>query len=127
MKLLLDTHTFLWWAEQPERLSNSAVTACKDPSNELFLSVASIWEIQVKVQLGKLKLKLPLTDLIREQQRNLIQVITITQSHVFELDQLPPHHRDPFDRILIAQSRVENLILLTADAMIKQYSVQVFW
>ncbi len=127
MRLLLDTHAFLWWAEQPERLSKLAFAACKDESNELFLSLASIWEIQIKVQFGKLKLDLPLADLVQEQQENMIRLLPITQSHIFELDALPSHHRDPFDRVLIAQSRVENLILLTTDAMIKQYPVQTYW
>jgi len=105
MKLLLDTHIFIWWADQPETLSPDALSALEDEANELLLSVASVWEMQIKIQLGKLKLSLPLKDLLKNQQEtNDLTVLPVTLTHVLALDALPFHHKDPFDRLLIAQS-----------------------
>ena len=84
MKLLLDTHIFIWWADQPEKLSPDALSALKDEANELLLSVASVWEMQIKIQLDKLKLSLPLKDLLKNQQEtNDLTVLPITLTHVF--------------------------------------------
>ncbi len=128
MRLLFDTHAFLWWAEEPAKLSPPVFAACKDRSNQLLLSIASIWEIQLKVQLGKLRLQLPLANLVQDQrERNQIGILPIVLTHVLELDNLPLHHRDPFDRILIAQSRVENITLLSNDAIVTQYPIRVLW
>ena len=102
MKLLVDTHIFIWWADQPERLSQAALSALEDEANELLLSVASVWEIQIKIQLGKLKLSLPLKELIKNQQEtNNLTVSPVALPHVLALDALPFHHKDPFDRLLI--------------------------
>ena len=90
MKLLLDTHIFIWWADQPEKLSPAALSALQDEANELFLSVASVWEMQIKIQLGKLKLSLPLKDLVKNQQEaNGITVSPVTLTHALALDALP--------------------------------------
>lgn len=90
MKLLLDTHIFIWWADQPERLSPSALSALEDEANELLLSVASVWEMQIKVQLGKLKLNLPLKELLRTQQAtNDLTVWPVELPHVLAVDALP--------------------------------------
>lgn len=86
MKLLLDTHAFLWADNEPEKLSRRAQELCKDPENTLIVSVASIWEMQIKNQLGKLKLKLPLADLIRQQQENGFEILAVEAAHVFTLD-----------------------------------------
>jgi len=103
MKLLLDTHIFIWWADQPETLSPAALSALEDEANELLLSVASVWEMQIKIQLGKLKLSLPLKDLVKNQQEtNNLTVSPVALTHVLALDALPFHHKDPFDRLLIA-------------------------
>ena len=126
MNLLLDTHVFIWWALTPERLPTPFASACLDPSNTLFLSVASVWEVQIKVQLGKLDLHQPLESLIRsQQQQNALVLLPVQESHVFELTQLPNHHKDPFDRMMIAQTRVEGLTLLSTDAKVLLYPVQV--
>jgi PIN domain nuclease of toxin-antitoxin system len=102
MRLLLDSHTLIWWTIFPERLSEKVSDLLADSSNDLLLSVASIWEMQIKVQLGKLKLDLPLPDLIESQkQTNNLQILPIELTHIWSLDGLPHHHRDPFDRILI--------------------------
>ena len=126
MRLLLDTHIFIWWADQPEKLSPAALSALEDEANELLLSVASVWEMQIKIQLGKLKLSLPLKDLIKNQQEtNDITVSPVALTHVLALDALPFHHKDPFDRLLIAQSIEEDLTLVTADSQFSAYSVKL--
>ena len=90
MKLLLDTHIFIWWADQPEKLSPAALSALEDEANELLLSVASVWEMQIKSQLGKLKLSLPLKELVKNQQEtNDLTVSPVALTHVLALDALP--------------------------------------
>jgi PIN domain nuclease of toxin-antitoxin system len=126
MKLLLDTHIFIWWADQPEKLSQAALSALKDEANELLLSVASVWEMQIKIQLSKLKLSLPLKELIKNQQDiNALSVSPVTLTQVLALDALPFHHKDPFDRLLIAQSIEEDLTLVSADSQFSAYSVKL--
>jgi PIN domain nuclease of toxin-antitoxin system len=126
MKLLLDTHIFIWWADQPEKLSPAALSALEDEANELLLSVASVWEMQIKIQLGKLKLSLPLKELVKtQQQTNDITISPVELTHVLALDALPFHHKDPFDRLLIAQSIEEDLTLVTADSQFSAYSVKL--
>ena len=126
MKILLDTHIFIWWADQPERLSPAALSALEDEANELLLSVASVWEMQIKIQLGKLKLRLPLKEVVKDQQEtNDLTVSPVTLTHVLALDALPLHHKDPFDRLLIAQSIEEDLTLVTADSQFAVYSVKL--
>lgn len=127
MKLLLDTHAFMWCDSEPEKLSRRVQELCKDPENILLLSVVSIWEMQIKSQLGKLKLRMPLPELIREQQENGIEILPVEPNHTFALDSLPNHHKDPFDRLLIAQAIVEGAVLVSADPLIKQYPVSVEW
>lgn len=127
MKLLLDTHIFIWWADQPERLSPAALSALQDETNELVLSVASVWEMQIKMQLGKLKLSLPLKEIIQNQQEtNDLTISPVALPHVLALDALPFHHKDPFDRLLIAQSIAEGFTIVTADSQFSAYSVQLF-
>ena len=126
MKLLLDTHIFIWWADQPEKLSPAALSALQDEANDLLLSVASVWEMQIKIQLGKLKLSLPLRELIQNQQEtNDLMVSPVALTHVLALDSLPFHHKDPFDRLLIAQSIEEKLTIVTADSQFSSYSVKL--
>jgi len=126
MKLLLDTHVFIWWADHPEKLSSAALSALKDEANELLLSVASVWEMQIKIQLGKLKLSLPLQELIRNQQEtNELAVLPVALTHVLALDALPFHHKDAFDRLLIAQSVEEDLTVVSADSQFSAYSVKL--
>jgi PIN domain nuclease of toxin-antitoxin system len=99
MNLLLDTHIFIWWADQPEKLSNAVLSALEDEANELLLSVASVWEMQIKIQLGKLKVRLPLKELVKNQQEtNDLTVSPVTLTHVLAVGDLPFHHKDPFDQ-----------------------------
>lgn len=124
MKLLLDTHIFIWWATAPENLSASALDALEDKNNALLLSVASIWEMQIKSQLGKLKLPDSIQNLIHSQQTiNGVQPVPIEVAHVLGLEALPFHHKDPFDRLLIAQSIAEGATLVSTDSKFSIYAV----
>jgi PIN domain nuclease of toxin-antitoxin system len=128
MKLLLDTHTFIWWANEPEKLSKKVLAACQDNSNTLILSVVSAWEMQIKMQLGKLKVSRPIEELIKaQQQANSLQVLPIELAHVMSLSNLPAHHKDPFDRLLIAQANIEAATLISVDPVFSSYGVQVLW
>lgn len=128
MKLLLDSHAFIWWSSEPEKLSSRARTGFEDSNNVLLLSVASVWEMQIKLQLGKLKLVAPLRTLIENQQRNNgLQILRIDIEHAFTLDTLPPHHKDPFDRMLIAQANTEELFVVSKDEIFKAYPVKLLW
>lgn len=128
MKLLLDTHAFIWWATEPEKLSPKAQGSFVDASNSLLLSVVSIWEMQIKSQLGKLRLNLPLRELIESQrQTNSLQVLSVELEHVLALGNLPTHHKDPFDRLLIAQSMVEDAFLVSMDNAFASYAVKLLW
>ncbi|GAB4506077.1 MAG: type II toxin-antitoxin system VapC family toxin [Anaerolineales bacterium] len=128
MKLLLDTHTFIWWDSEPAKLSPQALALCQDTQNMLLLSVASIWEMQIKFQLGKLRLALPLKEIIESQrQTNNIEILPVTLAHVLALEHLPAYHKDPFDRLLVAQAIVEEAVLVSGDPNIAKYPVQVVW
>jgi PIN domain nuclease of toxin-antitoxin system len=128
MKLLLDSHAFIWWSSEPEKLSSRARAHCEDGNNILLLSVASVWEMQIKLQLGKLKLAAPLRILIENQQRNNgLQILRIDIEHAFALDTLPLHHKDPFDRMLIAQANAEDLFVVSKDEIFKAYPVKLLW
>ena len=122
MRLLLDTQVFIWWDSEPEKLSPRALALCQDPSNELLLSVVSLWEIQIKSQINKVRLRLPLSNLVQGQQEtNDMAILPLTASHIYGLDGLPSYHKDPFDRMLVAQARVEKLWLVTSDEMVSKY------
>jgi len=128
VKLLLDTHTFIWLATAPEKLSSAALEACSDLDNDLYLSVVTPWEIQIKTQLGKLSLPASLEHMIaRQVKENGLTIMPVTLSHVYALDGLAQHHRDPFDRLLIAQAMVENMTVVSRDGWFGAYSVSVIW
>ena len=128
MNCLLDTHTFVWLDNGSSELSPTAKSLISDPENILFVSLVSIWEIQIKVAIGKLILSLPLAEIVYDQQQeNNIRLLPLTLAHILELDNLPSHHKDPFDRLLIAQSRIEGLTLITRDSNIAKYPVSVMW
>ena len=127
MRLLFDTHTFLWWANEPAKLSSRVLSLCQDPSTDLILSIASIWEMQIKAQLGKLSLPMSLQTLIAQHQENGLQLLPIVLSDVLALDALPLHHKDPFDRILIAQSIHHKIPIASADALFDNYPVTRIW
>ena len=126
MKYLIDTQIFIWWDSNFERLSKKLLQLCEDVDNTLVLSVASIWEMQIKSQIGKLYLGRSLEQIIDEQiHNNQIELLPIKASHVFGLQKLPFYHKDPFDRIIIAQAQAENLPILSVDAIFSQYQITV--
>ncbi|MCW6053619.1 type II toxin-antitoxin system VapC family toxin [Lyngbya sp. CCAP 1446/10] len=123
MKLLLDTQCWLWWFAQPERLNEEAIAHIADEMNELWFSVASIWEIGIKNAIGKLPLPEPIDSYISSRMVQLgVQYLEIRAPHALRAAALPLHHRDPFDRMLIAQAQIEDMTLVSADSMFKQYS-----
>ena len=128
MKLLLDTHTFIWWDSQSSQIPAGMLDLLRNPENSVLLSLVSIWEIQIKAHLGKLELRQPLLDIVQRQERqNGITILPITLAHIVELDQLPWHHKDPFDRLLIAQSRIESATLVSKDQVFGHYDCQRVW
>jgi PIN domain nuclease of toxin-antitoxin system len=129
MRLLLDTHVFIWWNSDYSKLSSKARNLIEDENNELILSVVSVWEMQIKLQLGKLPVMPASLDIIisRQQSENALAILPVQLEHVFAIDDLPLLHRDPFDRMLVAQAKAENLPLVTHDAMISQYPITIIW
>ena len=128
MRILLDTHALLWWLANDSRLSKTARDTIIDGRNALLWSMASSWEIAVKVGIGKLKLSRPLHQLYVEIVTNqAVELLPVTHDHCTLLAGLPLHHRDPFDRMLVAQAQREELPLLSADPKISRYEVEVLW
>ena len=128
MNLLLDTVTIIRIALDESLLSATAVDAYRDSSNNLFISVVSIWEILVKNKLGKLPLPVPLQELLEPiQAATKLEVLPLKQSAVYRGASLPDLHRDPFDRLLVCQALDESLTILTPDLEIKKYPVEVIW
>lgn len=128
MRLLLDTHTFLWWDADANQLPDSLLSSLQDPTHNLILSVVSVWEMQIKAALGKLELRTPLAKLVSEQRaKNGIHVLPIHLQHVLTLEMLPDHHKDPFDRLLIAQAKSEGLTLVSKDKVFTSYNVPLLW
>jgi PIN domain nuclease of toxin-antitoxin system len=113
MKLLLDTHAFMWWDSDPTKLSAPALAALRDSTNEVWLSVVSVWEMVIKAQLGKLALRLPLADIVSQQQANGLLILPLTLAHALGVEALPPVHKDPFDRVLISQASIEGAELIS--------------
>jgi len=128
MKALLDTHTFLWWITDDPRLSTKVREIIGEGANELYLSAASGWEMAIKVSLGRLRLPDALERFIPEQLAlNAIESLPVQMSHALRVYALPDYHRDPFDRLLIAQAQLEGLPILTRDTQIARYQVKTIW
>ncbi|MFI5382129.1 MAG: type II toxin-antitoxin system VapC family toxin, partial [Tepidisphaerales bacterium] len=126
MRLLIDTHVFLWSKMNDPRMSRTAWTMLRAPDNELLLSAVSIAEMAVKTSIGKLSLGVPVPEFVTTGMRNgQITELPMRISHAIELSTLPPHHRDPFDRLLIAQARAEGIPLMTDDSQMARYEVEV--
>lgn len=123
MKILLDTHTFLWFIGGNLKLSNTARKLIEDQANDRILSVASIWEIAIKVNIGKLKLNMSFTSLVKDHiQGNAINLLTILPEHLDCLLLLPFHHKDPFDRLIISQGKTEDTTILSKDEIFDEYN-----
>lgn len=127
MRLLLDTHAFLWFYAGNNQLSNTAEGLINDLGNECFLSIASIWEIGIKTSIGKLELRVDFAGLAEFMATNRIALLPIAFGHIQQLQSLPFHHRDPFDRLLIAQAFTEHLTLISRDEIFQQYAVSLIW
>lgn len=127
MRALLDTHALLWWLVDPDRLSARAREVIGGDA-ELFWSAASSWEVAIKTALGRIKLPEPPRSLIPKMLREqAIRPMDVTQAHALTVADLPLHHRDPFDRMLVAQASLEKLVVLSADKIFLEYGVEVVW
>jgi PIN domain nuclease of toxin-antitoxin system len=128
MNFLLDTHTFIWFIEGNESLPSQLRPLISNPEHGMYLSIASLWEMAIKVGQGKLDLGYPFEILIPEQlQRNTITVLGISLEHIFHVTKLPLHHRDPFDRLIIAQSLVNAIPVIGVDSSFDPYGVTRIW
>jgi PIN domain nuclease of toxin-antitoxin system len=128
MNVLLDTHAFLWWITDSSRLSQVARRTLAAGSNQLFWSAASAWEVGIKFALGRLPLPGPPEGYLeRHLDLNGVSRLPIVEVHGYRAAALPPHHADPFDRMLVAQAQVEDLSILSADRAIRPYDVEVVW
>ena len=127
-RLLLDTHVFLWWVTDDPNLTTVARRAIADAHNECCLSLASCWEMAIKLSLGKLRLTKPVGRFVTEQlAANDFTLLNIELRHAVKIEKLPFHHRDPFDRLLIAHAVTEKLIIVTADSVFANYGVNILW
>jgi PIN domain nuclease of toxin-antitoxin system len=128
MKHLIDAHCLIWALDEPDRLSAPAVTVMQDPANELLISAGTVWELSIKTGLGKLTLSLSFRHWMDKAIGDLrLALLPITLDHAERLTSLPPHHRDPFDRLLVAQSLVEAIPLVSADVIFEQYGINRVW
>ena len=127
MKILLDTHTFLWFLGGNTELSKQARMIIENAEHEKYISIATFWEIAIKNSLGKLTLDVPFAELKTEVLKNRFQILPVTFEDTLQLITLPFHHRDPFDRIIISQAKVNNLTLVSRDNNFSLYSVSLLW
>lgn len=131
MQFLIDTHTFLWFVSNAKELSKTTKILIEDGNNEIFLSIASLWEISIKTALGKLSIKGKYESVIDDVNDNSIQILPINFAHTVKQNRLPFHHRDPFDRIIVSQAIVENMNFISADAIFDDYlkgiSIKRIW
>ncbi|MBD1804384.1 type II toxin-antitoxin system VapC family toxin [Microcoleus sp. FACHB-SPT15] len=128
MRLLLDTHTFIWFVTDNPKLSVIVRSLIEDENNEKLLSTASLWEMAIKQSTGKLSFSLPFREFIEQQLgRNSTELLDINLDHITVVATLPFHHRDPFDRLLIAQAMAEQIPILSADSAFDAYSINRLW
>jgi PIN domain nuclease of toxin-antitoxin system len=128
MKYLLDTHPFLLWISNSARLPSRVAEVVRNPQNSIYLSISSVRAMQIKSQIGRLDLPLPVVDIVKRQnQENGIEILPISLAHITGLNGIPNYHGDPFDYLLISQAMTENLTILTKDPLLTQYPVKVFW
>jgi len=123
MRVLLDTHIFIWWDSEPERLPPNVLSLLERKDVIRFVSVVSLWEMKIKSQAGKLTLTRSLESICEDEAKNKMSFLTVTPNHVLNLDNLPLHHKDPFDRLLISQALVEGLTMISVDQMFSLYDL----
>lgn len=128
MRLLLDTHAFIWYTLNDEKLSNSAKILINNGNNQIFLSMASFWEMGIKHSIGKLRFKVPFDQFMEQQiYLNNFAILNIETTHIAIIASLPLHHRDPFDRLLIAQAMSEQIPIISIDLAFDAYPIQRLW
>jgi PIN domain nuclease of toxin-antitoxin system len=127
VRLLLDTHAFLWFVAGDARLSRRARRALEDSHALLFLSAASVWEMAIKVSLGRLTLPSTAAEYIAAKIQSGLEIVPVEWPHAAAVETLPIHHRDPFDRLLIAQAQLEEYSIVSADRVFRRYDVRVIW
>ncbi len=127
MKLLLDTHAFIWFINGDSSLSSKARKEILKPINSKFISMASIWEMAIKVSLGKLRINYPFKEVFNQIEENGFEILPIVFDHTLLITQLEFHHRDPFDRIVIAQAISERMIIISKDENFNKYQVEIIW
>ena len=128
MDILLDTQIILWSISGDKRLSKKSRSVFLDPAHNLYFSMAGYWEIAIKISIGKLELVSHWPEIIeREMRGNFIKFLPITKEHCNYLTELPFHHRDPFDRLLVAQTKIEEMSLLSSNSRLKKYGIEVIW
>jgi len=127
MQYLLDTHTLLWFLEDDSQLSGKVSNEITNIDNKCYISIASLWEIAIKINLGKLSIKFSFEKFASFLSDNDIEVLPIAFDHLVQLSRLEQHHRDPFDRVIIAQGMIENLTILTKDQYFPHYPVKILW
>ena len=128
MRILIDTHVFIWWTSDSQKLSFTVYNLLTSPKTQVIFSVVSIWEMQIKLSLGKLQLKTALPELVEDEvKQNRIELLPLDLSHIYALSNLPNHHRDPFDRLLIAQAKSEELVIISIDEKFDGYDIERLW
>jgi PIN domain nuclease of toxin-antitoxin system len=127
LKLLLDTHTFVWFINGDSLLSNKAKKEILKPSNSKFISIASIWEMAIKISLGKLKVNYQFQEIFKQIEENGFEILPIVFEHTLLVSQLEFYHRGPFDRIIIAQSISEDMTIISKDGNFDAYNVKLLW
>lgn len=127
MNLLLDTHALIWFSENDPKLSLAAKSAIESPDNNRFVSMATLWEMAIKLNLGKLSLQIPLAQIIPALSANGIDLLPIKPGHILKIETLPRIHGDPFDRMLIAQALSDGLIIVSKEELFEEYGVGRVW
>lgn len=125
--LLVDTHAFLWFVAGDERLSGAARRAIEDADGEWWLSAASVWEMSIKSSMKRLRLPAPVTEYITDKVQKGLRVLSVDWPHAVAVERLPFHHKDPFDRLIVAQAQAEGLAVVTNDSVFREYGVSVVW
>jgi len=124
---LLDTHTLLWLSENSSNLSNKALKELRNTENVLSVSIISFWELTIKVNIGKLKTKVSIKNLYNQTIKHDIQILQLKYNHINKYETLALHHRDPFDRMIIAQAQIEKMTIMTKDKNFSEYDVSILW
>ncbi len=127
MSLLLDTHAFIWFVAADQRLSSAATAAIREEPDRVFVSIARVWEIGIKHSTGKLTLDTSLADMVDGMGEDEMELLPIVPSHVYRAASLAFHHRDPFDRMLVAQALVDDLTIISVDSQLVAYGIRRLW